>query len=963
MLAAVSALQESGVTADKLTEELPALPPLEQRRLRGFVRHYKAFERRLQNTRTLDPPVLLQFFRDRVQEKEFEKAFRAAFPEVREIGFDGFDDFSEPEVAFIERLKSLRGVNVWIRLGVIPGNPDLTGYVEENAERFRSIGFQLVEDDRPANPLGERLFNRSTDKGAMDLSSRVTVVQARTRWHEVTAICRLIKRLAAERPGRDLGAICVAIPSQDVYTDIIRERFSAFGIPSNITDRFELSRSPLISDITGLLEIRRHDFERDRVLRVLHSPYLSLTDGFDRGNLLDISRRLRVTSGFRLWLRKIDAEIRFREARRKLVKDTAGESENDGYLEALDRARKDIVFLEELTRGFEGDMTPGEFESRVVALFRRLELTDRLAAPGLDRESSERDARAYARLLDILHETVHLLQERSEALRHDFGYYLDLLKSAVAGERYNLLERAGDGVLVTDLGEARGMPVEVMILAGMEDGSIPGLAEPEIFLSGAMQKAREQKRLQRSRYLFYQAASNWSEHLYITYPLRDAGVDLVRSSFVDAFLEAASVRYTDDESQLNEKDGLLSEEEFLEWYAGHDEEEGAGEIPRRLWERALQVRGGRLIERSRTTTHELREYEGDLTGALSSRGASFLRKIGGAAFSVTELETYGECPFRFLAGNLLGLRSPSVFLEEISALERGYLLHDVLFEFYRERQARALPPVNELSDEEFEDAVGDLEGIAERRLDRIDIPGPFWELEKDYILGRTGQTPGLLRTFLTAERERTDRARPGYFEVAFGQPGNRPGDADPRLSTPTTVKIGEINLRGRIDRIDLGVDCFTVIDYKTGSAVPTLADIRSGSSLQLPLYLRVAEELLAATGVSPAPAGGLYYRLRDPVELQLAVGSARFAVTAFSAPRGSRRVLKQHDELVGLIDAAVARANRYVAAMTRGEFPLAPPEHRETACRWCEFRSMCRVGTVREERGEGEGPSSRNVLS
>jgi ATP-dependent helicase/DNAse subunit B len=191
-------------------------------------------------------------------------------------------------------------------------------------------------------------------------------------------------------------------------------------------------------------------------------------------------------------------------------------------------------------------------------------------------------------------------------------------------------------------------------------------------------------------------------------------------------------------------------------------------------------------------------------------------------------------------------------------------------------------------------------------------------MEKDYILGRAGAEPGLLRAFLMAERERTDRMAPAHFEVAFGQPGNRPANVDPRLSTPATVKIGEVNLRGRIDRIDVGEDCFTVTDYKTGSAVPTLSEIRSGMSLQLPLYLRAAEELLARNGMSLPPAAGFYYRVRDPVELALALGSARFSGEAFSAPRTTRRVLKTEAELEAIIDSAVQRANDYVDAMKAG---------------------------------------------
>ncbi|RPH35205.1 hypothetical protein EHM92_06605, partial [bacterium] len=852
MLAAITVVEESGIMPDGLARELPSLPPHERLRLEVFLRYYRAFGKELQDARALDAPALFQHLRHRMTPEELASAFRLAFPHVREVRIEGFDDFAGPEIAFVERLKSVPDVDLSISLGFHSENPRVFGYIEQHARVFQAMGFVPARESQAmkslATLLAPRLFNRQTDEGRIDVSSQVAVVEARTRWHELTAICRLIKRIAAEKPEKDLSTICVAMPRPEMYTEIVRERFGAYGIPVNVTDRFELSRSPLVMDIVGLLEIRGNDFQRDAVLRVLHSPFLSLgaTEGLgvNPGNLVDVSRRLRVTSGFQLWLRKIDAEIRSREARQRAVKDSAGESDNDSFLQALRKARADILRIEDLTHGLDGEMTPGEFESMVVALLGRLKLPERLAASEAAGETEERDARAYARFLDILRDTVRILESRSGMSRHGLGYYLDRLTSAISGERYNVPER--QGVLVTDLGETRGMPVAVMILAGMEDSSIPGPAEPELFLSGAMQHAREQRRVQRSRYLFYIAATNWTERLYITYPLRDAGVDLVRSSFLDAFLAVASVQHLDDRSPSVAGGALFSEEEFLAWDAGRvmvkQEEEDA--VPRNLRERGRRVRQGRRIEWSRSMTHVLGEYEGMIGGALSPRASSSLRKLGAAPFSVSDLETYGECPFKFFAGSLLGLRAPAEYMDEVSSQERGYIVHDVLFEFYRERQARNLPPIRHLTDEAFDDAVREITEIAERRLSRVDIPGPFWDLEKESILGSSGHEAGLLRMFLMAERQRTDQMQPAFFEVAFGQPGHRPGDMDPRLSTPATIKVGDVNLRGRVDRVDVGEDCFTVTDYKTGSLLPTLAEIRSGASLQLPLYLRAVENLL-----------------------------------------------------------------------------------------------------------------------
>ena len=99
-----------------------------------------------------------------------------------------------------------------------------------------------------------------------DFSGEVTLLRAHNRIHEVELICKLIKQLAAEKPERDLSAICVAMFRPQIYTDIFREQFDRFGIPANITDRFSLCRSQFVVTLFGLLQIPLNGFRRDDLL-------------------------------------------------------------------------------------------------------------------------------------------------------------------------------------------------------------------------------------------------------------------------------------------------------------------------------------------------------------------------------------------------------------------------------------------------------------------------------------------------------------------------------------------------------------------------------------------------------------------------------------------------------------------------------------------------------------------------
>jgi ATP-dependent helicase/DNAse subunit B len=166
-----------------------------------------------------------------------------------------------------------------------------------------------------------------------------------------------------------------------------------------------------------------------------------------------------------------------------------------------------------------------------------------------------------------------------------------------------------------------------------------------------------------------------------------------------------------------------------------------------------------------------------------------------------------------------------------------------------------------------------------------------------------------------------------------------------------------MKFRGKIDRIDMDMDSgiFSVTDYKTRTSA-TIKDIEEGISLQLPLYLRIAEDLLRAqigdkemTGVA-----GIYHTLLGKEsKQQLALGLHEFAGQAFEGHKsGGKNTLIGERETVedfaAIIEKTVEFAKSYVEGITRGEFPLVKESYAETACRFCDYKKVCRVGEAME---------------
>ena len=969
-------LKESGVSVDHLVEEAGAAPLDERQKLLDVTAMYRAYDEQLSLLGAEDTAGLFRSLVAEDSQPEFQEIFRRVYPNVASLSLAGFDEFTAPEMGFIQKLIVIPGMAVSMLFDFQHGNRELFGHLEENYRTFLAFGFSetpsspsdrdkifsLLPSTRPADSqaiidhLGNALFNSRTVT-KRNCSGRITVGRARNRTHEIEVICKLIMAIVSKAPQRDLSTMCVAMVRPQLYTDIVREQFKRFGIPVNVTDRFVLRRSPVATAMLAPLEIQVNGFRRDDVLRAVSNPFLRWAGDsgpVNYANLIDVSRRLRILGGFRSWLSRIDAAMQ-RVDQGLLTSGSAPGRERFGReRRSLEQAKTDIQAIRRMVSLVDDNLTPDQFHRQMRHMFQVLGIGEgilRREEPA-DAGQQERDVRAYAKVLDVIEETVNLLAVREgRDTRHTLRYYMDHLTLALGQERYNIREQFGQGVLVTSIDETRGLSMDVMIIAGLVDGEFPSMYEPEVFMSARRQKIREQHHDWQNRYLFYQAATNWSDHLYVTYPARDGDLDLVRSPFVDSLMTVAEVESWEGPSSYPLAGALCSEDEVLTWYArsGENLPDSSAFWHSSFSDHLREVRRVAEIEQSRVEHHRLPDYEGILEDTASPRTRLLFHELASRTFSVSQLETYADCPFRFFAERLLRLGVAEEFREDLTALERGDIIHESLFEFYTERRRLGLPSLAQCPDSEFNDAASRLTEIIRSKLDALDIPDAFWEVEKELLLGGHG-SGGVLHQFLTKERERTVASVPAYFEVSFGERDPVGDKRDLLLSSTEPIRFGSMQFRGKIDRVDVGPGFFSIIDYKTGRSMPTLDDIRQGYSLQLPVYLHAVRELFRKGGNDLALASALYYRVRDPVSIKVVIGNAEFKGPAFEPGPGTRYLVANAGELQDLIDGAREAAERYRAGIDAGRFPLTPPERIPDVCTYCPFKSMCRIQTVRRVR-------------
>ena len=281
------------------------------------------------------------------------------------------------------------------------------------------------------------------------------------------------------------------------------------------------------------------------------------------------------------------------------------------------------------------------------------------------------------------------------------------------------------------------------------------------------------------------------------------------------------------------------------------------------------------IEQSRESTQTANEYDGVINIPFD---------YSDWTFSVSQLTSLGQCPFKWFANKVLKLGTPTEVEEDLSPSLRGSLYHKVVELLVHAVQTS---PERLLTDADF---------LREHFLaaeQAIKLPSLLnWEVRREEHLRQLSIT-------LSKPDFWKLEANPIALEKRFE--GNWQG----------------LKVTGRIDRIDETPSGLVLIDYKTGGSAPKgIKDTNGKASidLQLPLYRDIAADLYSAQSVADTQ----YFSLTKGKKLPV----------SSKAP--------QHE-----LPAAIESCKN---ALDTGSYPVQPDAKRE-ACRYCDFDLVCRQGS------------------
>lgn len=443
------------------------------------------------------------------------------------------------------------------------------------------------------------------------------------------------------------------------------------------------------------------------------------------------------------------------------------------------------------------------------------------------------------------------------------------------------------GVLVTEAHRLRGRCFDVVVVGGLTSSEFS--PEPRESLACTLLERlgvpkRVDERLQ-ERTLFHTVITRANGALVLTRTAVDEKGEPLRAS---AFWDAALDVYRSPADVAN---GIEPEEVTIR----KEDSSGLATLaPARLH--------GTAVARLKATSNTPRPPS---RGLLADERV--LRSLENREeFSVSEVETYLSCPYRWFVERIV---RPRRMDSEFDARERGSLAHRMLATFYSRWQEMGFERVTpaQLSEalELFEEVAG--ESTAGHPALKAGDLGSRVAANEAVRWARTAiiDDSRLLPGFV-----------PESHEYAFGQ------------KEGVSVELGGVSLVGRIDRVDSGPGGAIVTDYKTSSDVSGRGSFETKGLLQAPLYAAVLKKLTGETVV------GALYRSLSTREIRGVWVRGAVELGEMGCDRDGVRA----EEFVEEIECAVERLRVTIDRMRSG---VIAPSPGSGSCRRCSVVSWC----------------------
>ncbi len=348
---------------------------------------------------------------------------------------------------------------------------------------------------------------------------------------------------------------------------------------------------------------------------------------------------------------------------------------------------------------------------------------------------------------------------------------------------------------------------------------------------------------------------------------------------------------------------------------------------------------GKILKQEPVILKQFRRNLAYLEKGTERISAKWETSLLSSNISITKLERYAACPFRYSLEQVLKVEPPIEKQTKIDPRETGNMLHRIIEEFYKEVKGRPFKDLQIFYNNKAEEK---LETIFEKEWEVI--VQKHYELSRRILNKEKEEWWKKLRKWLAAEKHR------------FWENDQIAEMSIFRIEEPVQLSIDMPNneplvLTGKIDRIDIDEHGFVIYDYKSSNKnLDFENEIPSGIVLQVPLYMMALEQefnegrFKAHVIKKAEPIGGGYISVKDP--------NLRNKNTVWIDESHKMRFepnVKIKPNIERINSETLINDYQFPALIeklwrgTATDFSVKP--YSSASCKYCNYKMICRVTT------------------
>lgn len=784
------------------------------------------------------------------------------------VWIDGFESLNQQRINFIKNLVDY-SKSVTLSLNIDSKYiSDLEAF--DDWEYFKTIydTFKDIKDlmgeDLEILPLNDS-FNPSNEIRAIEsnlfsfkpevYSEKTTNINIYSSMNPYTETEKLAAKMIALIRDHNYRwkDIKVALGDMDKYSSNIKKIFDKYQIPYFLDTKRDIMDNPLSKYLISLLDIFIWNFKYENVFEYLKSNFSSL-DKTQVSRLENYALKYGIEGS--KWFKNFNDNPEMDEIRQAFVLNFEGKMEEFKALSSISDITKFILdYLEE-------DKVYEKIQEMIRSFINQNKY----------QESSE-FSQVWNYVMEIF-EQILLVEQNSYITPLE---YRKILESGLKEVKVSIIPPTIDKVEIGDMSRVAVSNSKALFILGANEGNFDSNNE-----KGILQSEEREILLQnnikilsgsnfsyfKDKHMQYKVFSSSREKLYISYALGTLdGSSLQPSLYIDTLKkiftsleEKSDITDANDLEYITNRSGTY--DKLVENIRKYVDGDKIDPIWKDLfvWYKENDSQRFEIIEESLNYTNQVEDINPEI-----------LKKIFSAEInmSVSKLETYAQCPFKYFVENILKPKPRES--QKVEFYDLGNINHEVLEDFIN-KLFESSERINVMTEDEVESKIKDsIEKVLfeqSKKVTALDANNRNKYLKEKIqrVLNRTANT--------IVKQLQNSEFRPRFTELQIGViDKNDKQVKNGNFIDPIEIRINDqiVKLRGKIDRVDAFEDdnghiYISIIDYKSSANDIDLGDASEGIQMQLLVYLNAilqnGEKLF---GKKPKVGGIFYYHIDDPI--------------------------------------------------------------------------------------------------